>query len=138
MLAMGRSDWLYRWALANCLVGAAAVVVGARWGLMGVSLALAAVVAVLSPFEIRMALRLIEMRLSTYARALVPHVVITAVMAVTAWVVADSVRRLGGGSTNSCSPAPPWVSSSTWVDVALQDPGVGRRASSTRSVGRST
>lgn len=98
MLAKGRSDWLYRWTLANCLVGAAAMAVGAQWGLMGVSLALAAVVLVLKPFEMRMALGLIDMRLSTYARTLLPHAVITAVMAATAWLAARGVAQLGGGS----------------------------------------
>jgi O-antigen/teichoic acid export membrane protein len=96
MLAMGRSDWLYRWALANCLVGAVVMVVSAQWGLVGVSLGLAAVVGVLTPLEMRMALGLIEMRLTTYLRSLLPHVVITAVMAGAAWLGAVGAHRLGG------------------------------------------
>ena len=98
MLAMGRSDWLYRWALANCLVGAAAMVVGAQWGLVGVSLALAGVVAVLTPLEMRMALGLIDMRLTAYVRILVPHVLATAVMAVTARLAAAGAEGVGGGA----------------------------------------
>lgn len=96
MQAMGRGDWLYRWALANCLVGAAAMVVGARWGLVGVSAALAIVVCVLTPFEMRMALGLIDMRLRTFLRTLLPHAAITAVMAVVAWLVADVLAGVGG------------------------------------------
>jgi O-antigen/teichoic acid export membrane protein len=96
MLAMGRSDWLYRWALAYCLVGAAVMLVSARWGLVGVSLGLAAVVAVLTPFQIKMALGLIEMRLATYLRSLRPLVIITAVMGAAAWLVAAGAQRLGG------------------------------------------
>ena len=99
MLAMGRSDWLYRWALVNCLVGAAAMVVGAQWGLVGVSLALAAVVAVLTPLEMRMALGLIDMRLSAYLRVLLPHAVVTALMALTARLVAVGIAEAGGGTT---------------------------------------
>lgn len=98
MLAMGRSDWLYRWALANCLVGAAAMLVGAQWGLVGVSLALAGVVAVLTPLEMRMALGLIDMRLTAYVRILVPHVLATAVMAVTARLAAAGAEGVGGGA----------------------------------------
>lgn len=94
MLAMGRSDWLYRWALAYCLVGAAVMVVSAQWGLVGVSLGLAAVVGVLAPFEIRMALGLIELPLVTYLRSLLPQVVITTVMAAVAWTVAEGAERL--------------------------------------------
>lgn len=96
MLAKGRSDWLYRWALVNCLVGAAAMVAAAPWGLVGVSLGLAAVVAVLTPFEMRMALKLIDMRLADYLRPLRPHLIVTAVMAGTAWLVAAGVERMGG------------------------------------------
>ena len=95
MLAKGRSDWLYRWALVNCLVGAAAMIAAAPWGLVGVSLGLAAVVAVLSPFEMRMALSLVDMRLATYLRPLLPHLVVTAVMAGAAWLAAAGADRMG-------------------------------------------
>ena len=99
MLAKGRSDWLYRWALAYCLVGAAVMVVAARWGLVGVSLGFAAVVVVLAPFEMRMALGLIDMRLTTYLGSLLPHAVITAVMAGAAWLCAEAAEGLGGTSS---------------------------------------
>ena len=96
MQAMGRSDWLYRWGLAYCVVGAAAMLVSSRAGLVGVSLGLASVVAVLTPFQMRMALGLIEMRLTTYLRSLLPLVVITGVMASAAWLGAAGAGRLGG------------------------------------------
>lgn len=95
MLAMGRSDWLYRWGLAYCLLGAAAMLVAAREGLVGVSLGLAAVVAVLTPFQMKMALGLIGMRLTTYVRSLMPLVVITGVMACAARLGAAGAGRLG-------------------------------------------
>lgn len=98
MLAMGRSTWLYRWALAYCLVGAASMVVSARWGLVGVSLGLAAVVAVLTPFQVMMALSLIDMRMRTLLGALAPHVAITAVMGVAAWYAAAGAARAGASS----------------------------------------
>ncbi|WP_084622896.1 lipopolysaccharide biosynthesis protein [Nocardioides sp. CF8] len=98
MLAMGRSDWLYRWALAYCLAGAAVMVASSQWGLVGVSLGLAVVVVVLTPFEMMMALGLIEMRLSTYLRPLLPHAVISAVMATAAWLAAALADHLGTGS----------------------------------------
>ncbi len=97
MLAKGRSDWLYRWALAYCLVGAAVMLVSSQWGLVGVSLGLAAAVGMLAPFEMRMALGLIEMRLSTYLRALLPHAVISVVTAGSAWLAAAGADLLGTG-----------------------------------------
>ena len=98
MLAMGRSDWLYRWALAYCLVGAGVMLVSSQWGLIGVSLGLAAVVALLAPFEMMMALHLIGMSLGAYLRSLLPQLAITAVMAGSAWLAATLVDRLGAGS----------------------------------------
>ncbi len=99
MLARGRSDWLYRWALAYCLFGAAAMVVSARWGLVGVSFGLAAVVAVMTPFQIKMALSLIDLPLVTYLRSLVPHLLITAVMAGASLLASGGAARLGGSDS---------------------------------------
>ena len=132
MQAMGRADWLYRWALANCLVGAGAMVVAAQWGLVGVSLGLATVVAVLTPFEMRMALGLIEMRLRTYLRTLLPHAVITAVMAVVARLVADGVERMGGAAARGCRDRRNGLRR---ADVAGRRPGPGRCAARRGAVG---
>ena len=124
MLAVGRSDWLYRWALAYCLVGAAVMVVAAQWGLVGVSLGLAAVVAVLTPFEMRMALGLIDMRLTTYLRSLLPHVVITAVMAGAAWLGATGTDRLGWPRVAAAPRGSRgWRGGLRLVDVARPGPG---------------
>ena len=136
MLAMGRSDWLYRWALAYCLVGAAVMLVSSQWGLVGVSLGLAAVVALLAPFEMRMALGLIDMRLSTYLRSLLPHVVISAVMAGSAWLAAAGADRLGTGPV---APAPGRNRGRRGglrrADVAGPAPSGGRRATGPRPLG---
>lgn len=97
MSAMGRSDWLYRWALAYCLVGAGTMLVSSQWGLVGVSLGLAVVVGLLTPFEMKMALGLIEMRLGTFLASLLPHVVISVIMGTAAWLAAAAAERLGTG-----------------------------------------
>ncbi len=97
MSAMGRSDWLYRWAVAYCLIGAGVMLVSSQWGLVGVSFGLAVVVGVLTPFEMKMALGLIEMRLGTFLRSLLPLVVISAIMGTASWLAAAAVERLGTG-----------------------------------------
>lgn len=97
MYAMGRSDWLYRWGISYCGVGGLAIVVGAQWGLVGVSIGLAVAVGLLAPFEMRMALSLIDMRLSTFLRSLVPHTVISALMGVVTWLAAEGCEHLGSG-----------------------------------------
>ncbi|WP_343997837.1 lipopolysaccharide biosynthesis protein [Nocardioides furvisabuli] len=97
MLAMGRSDWLYRWGLAYCLVGAVVMLMCSRWGLLGVSLGLAGVMVVLAPLEMKMSLSLIGMRLSTYLRPMLPMVLITAAMAAVARLAAGGTGLLGAG-----------------------------------------
>lgn len=99
MLACGRSGWLYRWALVFCATGAAAMAASARWGLVGVSLGLAATVAVLTPFQMKMALSLIDMPLSALLRTLLPHLAITAAMAVAAWTATRAAGRIGFSDT---------------------------------------
>ena len=137
MLAMGRSDWLYRWALAYCLVGAAVMLVSAQWGLVGVSLGLAAVVAVLTPFEMKMALGLVEMRLATYLRSLLPHLV-------TRCHGRRGVARGAGADRSGGRPSLQLlvgvvVGAVVYavVDVASSTPGGGRRASGAPVAGRS-
>jgi hypothetical protein len=97
MLAMGRSDWLYRWGLAYCLAGAVVMMACARWGLLGVSLGLAGVMVVLAPLEMKMSLSLIDMRLSTYLRSVLPLVLVTVVMAAAARLAAEGAALLEAG-----------------------------------------
>ena len=97
MYAMGRSDWLYRWGLTYCVVGAMVMVVASRWGLVGVSFGLAAVVGVLAPIEMKMALGLIDMHLRTFVRSLLPLVGISAIMGLAAWLIAAGLDGVGFG-----------------------------------------
>lgn len=98
MYAMGRSDWLYRWGLAYCVLGSAGMLMASRWGLVGVSVGLAAVVTVLSPIEMRMALALIDMRLVAFLRSLGLLVSISAATGLAAWCAAAALDRAGEGA----------------------------------------
>jgi PST family polysaccharide transporter len=97
MYAVGRSDWLYRWGLAYCLVGGVFMAVGSQWGLLGVSVGLALVVAVLAPVEMKMALGLIDLPLRTFARSLLPLVVVSGATALVSGAAAVAVDRVGLG-----------------------------------------
>lgn len=97
MYAMGRSDWLYRWGLAYCVVGGVAMLVASRWGLVGVSLGLAVAVGLLVPLEMKMALALIDMRLWTFVRSLLPIAAVSAAMGLVAWSAAAGLGGLGVG-----------------------------------------
>jgi O-antigen/teichoic acid export membrane protein len=92
LLAKGRSDWAFRWGVAYCIVLTVLELFGVRWGLVGVAAAYAAGILLLTPFELALAFRTIEMRLRDYFRELLPHVWITAVMAVCVAAAASGVR----------------------------------------------
>jgi lipopolysaccharide exporter len=92
LLAKGRSDWAFRWGIVYCLVLTALELLGVRWGLVGVAGAYAAGILLLTPFELALAFRTIEMRLRDYLRELFPHIWITASMAVCVAVAARGVR----------------------------------------------
>lgn len=95
MYAMGRTDWLYRWGLAYCLVGAMVMMVSSRWGLVGVSLGLALAIGLLAPLEMKMALALIDLRLRTFVGSLLPLAVISAITGLAAWSAAAGLDLLG-------------------------------------------
>jgi PST family polysaccharide transporter len=94
LLAKGRSDWAFRWGVVYCLVLTVFELIGVRWGLVGVAAAYAAGILLLTPFELALAFRTIEMRLRDYLRELLPHVWITAVMAVCVAAAAGGVRAV--------------------------------------------
>jgi lipopolysaccharide exporter len=94
LLARGRSDWALRWGVVYCLVLTVLELLGVRWGLVGVAGAYAAGILLLTPFELALAFRTIEMRLREYLRELLPHVWITAVMAVCIALAARGVQAV--------------------------------------------
>jgi lipopolysaccharide exporter len=94
LLAKGRSDWAFRWGVVYCLVLTVLELLGVRWGLVGVAAAYAAGILLLTPFELVLAFRTIEMRLRDFLRALVPHIWITGVMAICAALAARGVQTV--------------------------------------------
>ncbi|MBO1751991.1 lipopolysaccharide biosynthesis protein [Actinotalea sp. BY-33] len=98
--AKGRADWMFRWGLASGAFTLVGFVVGLRWGLVGLAVAYLAVTLIQTPVGLWIVLRLIDMRLSTLLRSLLPYVAMTAAMAAaTSGVVAATA---GAG-------AAPWV-----------------------------
>ncbi|MBV8552209.1 MAG: MOP flippase family protein [Acidobacteriaceae bacterium] len=81
-VAKGRTDWLFRWALVNTTLFVVAFLIGVRFGTVGVAsaycivyLGLLMVPSFVVPF------RLIGLKISEFAYALLPQVLITAAMA---------------------------------------------------------
>jgi PST family polysaccharide transporter len=98
LLAKGRSDWSYRWGLVYCIVLTAFELLAVRWGLVGVAGAYAVGILLLTPFGLLIAFRPIELRLRDYFRALIPHVWITALMAICAAGAARGILMAHGAN----------------------------------------
>ncbi len=68
--ARGRTDWMFRWGLANAAVTVTAVVIGVQWGAVGVAVAYAVRTVLLAPPALAIPGRLIGMSLGDVVRSL--------------------------------------------------------------------
>lgn len=86
-VAKGRTDWMFRWGLANAIISVIAFLIGVRYGIKGVAIAYFAAYfsfTLYSGFAIPF--RLIELRFGDFARQLWPQIAITIVMAAVCFV----------------------------------------------------
>lgn len=81
-MAKGRTDWFFRWGIASGLILVSSFLVGIHFGILGVATAyciafigITMIPGFLIPF------RLIGLKLADFARALLPQILITALMA---------------------------------------------------------
>ena len=68
--AKGRTDWMMRWGIVTTVLTAIAIVVGLRWGVIGVALAYASISAVLAYPGFAIPFRLIDLRVQKLVGAL--------------------------------------------------------------------
>ena len=81
-VAKGRTDWMFYVGAANTALGITAFLVGIQYGILGVAVAYAAVYFSAQIFiSLLPAFRLIELPLRDFARALLPQLAFTLVMA---------------------------------------------------------
>jgi lipopolysaccharide exporter len=78
--AKGRTDLLFRWSVFSGTLMVVAYVVGLAWGVLGVVVAYAIVIVLLTPLAYILPFRLIEMPWRDFVAALLPYVVATSVM----------------------------------------------------------
>ncbi len=86
-MAKGRTDWLFRWGIIQTTILVASFLVGIHWGVLGVATAYCfsfLCITMVPAFMI--AFRLIGLRLSEFAFALLPQLVITACMTLLCWL----------------------------------------------------
>ena len=98
LLAKGRSDLSFRWALVYSVVIVLFELVGVRWGLTGVAGAYAVAIALLTIPGLLLAFHQIGLSLHDFAASLVPHLGITAVMVLATCGATYGVRLLHGAA----------------------------------------
>ncbi len=96
LLAKGRSDLSFRWAIVYSVVLVGLELVGVRFGVVGVAAGYAVGIAMLTPFGLMLAFHQIGLPLRTYAISLVPQMWISAVMVVVTCATTYGVRQLHG------------------------------------------
>lgn len=96
LMAKGRTDLLFRWTVVSSLIIITSYFIGLRWGLVGLCVAYAVAITLLTPFNLLIGFRLIGMRLRTYALALLPMLVSSLVMAAAVFIVGQSLAPVAG------------------------------------------
>ena len=70
--AMGRADWYLRWVAANTCIGVVALLVGARWGPVGVAVAYVGSRCIMLPAGWWLTRKLVPFTTTGYLRSVVP------------------------------------------------------------------
>jgi O-antigen/teichoic acid export membrane protein len=95
-MAKGRTDWLFRWGIVQTSILVASFLVGIHWGILGVATAYCVTflcVTMVPAFMI--AFRLIGLRLSDFALALLPQLIITGCMTLLCWLWLKFLPMIG-------------------------------------------
>jgi PST family polysaccharide transporter len=81
LLAMGRSDWLFRMMLVAGITVTGSILCGLKWGIIGVASAYAIATVPLTLMQFAVSFRLIKLKFSDLWRSLRPYILATAIMA---------------------------------------------------------
>ena len=95
-MAKGRTDWFFRWGLASGAILVTSFLIGIRFGILGVAMAYCIsflMITMLPGFMIPF--RLIGLKVSDFARALFPQLLITASMALVCILWLTLLVKLG-------------------------------------------
>src|SRR6185437_12723734 len=86
-VAKGRTDWMFRFGAFSCVVLIATFLVGVRYGTVGVAAAYCTVyLGILMVPGFIIPFRLIGLKLSTFASALLPQLLLTGAMTLLCWI----------------------------------------------------
>ncbi len=86
-MAKGRTDWLFRWGIVQTAILVTSFLVGIHWGVLGVATAYCVTFLFITmPPAFIIPFRLIGLKASDFARALLPQLAITAGMTLVCWL----------------------------------------------------
>jgi O-antigen/teichoic acid export membrane protein len=91
-MAKGRTDMMFAWGLAVSPVIVGGFYVGLQWGINGVAISYVLVMALLAYPLFRLPFGLIGLRVSVFARALLPYFVTTGVMFIVVYLVSRTME----------------------------------------------
>lgn len=95
-VAKGRTDWMFRWNLGASVIYVAAFIMGVRFGTVGVATAYCIVsLGVLMIPGFWLPFKLIGLKLSRFAGALLPQLLVTAAMTAACWFWLRGLNMLG-------------------------------------------
>lgn len=95
-MAKGRTDWMFRWGIIQGCILVLAFLVGVRFGVLGVAIAYTAAylgVTMIPSFLIPF--KLIGLKLTDYARAMMPQILITGLMVLVCWLWMSAAPHAG-------------------------------------------
>ncbi|MBV8552211.1 MAG: MOP flippase family protein [Acidobacteriaceae bacterium] len=95
-VAKGRTDWMFRWGVAASIAYVTAFLVGVRFGIVGVAAAYCIVYVgfIMTP-GFAIAFKLIDLKVSRFAHALLPQLLITGAMTLACWGWLHGLEMLG-------------------------------------------
>jgi PST family polysaccharide transporter len=96
--AMGRPDWVFKWAVASACVYVPAFVIGLRWGIVGVAGGYTASTLVLMPIQLSLVRRLLAFGWREYLNTLLPVAAATLAMGGCVLVVQAALASQGVGA----------------------------------------
>jgi PST family polysaccharide transporter len=95
-MAKGRTDWLFRWGIIQTSILVASFLVGIHWGILGVATAYCfSFLCITMAPAFMIAFRLIGLRLSEFAFALLPQLIITGCMTLVCWLWLKFLPMIG-------------------------------------------
>jgi PST family polysaccharide transporter len=86
-MAKGRTDWLFRWGIVQTAILVSSFLIGIHWGILGVAAAYCLTfLCITMPPAFLIAFRLIGLKLSEFAFALLPQLLVTGCMTLLCWL----------------------------------------------------